>query len=409
MHQEKLKVVSITALLFTFLYTGASFNAFMHEASIYARYLFLAIAVSTSIVVFMKTKTVSRSAHYYTLCILIFGILHFPMSQLPPSFGDQLLKEVFQCILVIFVTYLCSGAQFTSKIKIYDLAIVLVVLYLAVIIIGSSIKFAGFLPVLHFSLIPGELKISSYSQGVTRIFAVAVLAIVFKVSNERMPKLLSLVLIFLSLCFFVLALAGGARGEVVVCVIVLIFIVCKNWKSIPISILILSLFFAVSQIPGIVEILTKLPAVWRLLVAYQENSLAQRDVLLFESLLLLSENPRCFLFGCGLGFFQQYYNYDYGEYPHNWIAETVISFGGPLLVLFMFIVGYHLLKRYRYFGKNEKFLLLLSLYFFGLALKSGSMLAALPLYSSFLPLLYFTRRPQTSYDVEPNLSVRPET
>jgi hypothetical protein len=405
MHHERLKVVSITALLFTFLYTGASFNSFTHQISIYARFILLAVAMSTSVLVFIQTKSVSRRAHFITLGILIFGILQFPISQLPLSLGDRMVKEIFQCLTVILVAYLCSGAQFTSKTKIYDLSIIFVGLYLAVVILGSSIKFDGFLPVLQFSLIPGEPKIDFYSQGVTRIFAVAVLAIAFKVSNERLPTPLNLGLIFLAFCFFVLA--GGARGETIFCIIVLIFIVCKSWKSISICIVLLSLLFAVSQIPDSLEILTQLPAVWRLLAAYQENSLAQRDVLLLQSLSLLAENPRCALFGCGLGFFQEYYGYDYGEYPHNWIAEAVISFGAPIVMLFMFVVGSHIWTRYRHFGRNEKFLLVLALYFFGIALKSGNILSVLPLYSCILPVLYFTMRLQASYDVEANLGVQP--
>lgn len=405
MNKETLKVVSVTALLFTFLYTGASLDAVSQEISIYARYALLVISVLTSIMVFIKTKAIGRRAHFITLSILIFGILQFPIYQLSVDFSERLLTDLQLCLLSIFVAYLCSGAQFSSKVKIYDLSIALIVLYLAALILISSIKFDGYIPVLGFSYIPGQDRLELYSQGVSEIFSVAVLAIVFKVCNEKMSIFLSSALIFLSVCFFVLALAGGSRGEVMLCVVVLIFIVCRSWKSILISLGVLTtLFFVVNHISETSDYLTQLPSVWRLLAAYEKGSLGERDALLAQSLSLLSANPRCFLFGCGLGYFQEYYSYEYGRYPHNWLLEAVITFGAPLLMLGMFLIVLSIVKNYRYFRENEKFLLMLSLYFFGISLKSGSLIGDSLLYGSVLPLLFFTGRPQTArFDVEPNL------
>jgi len=66
-----------------------------------------------------------------------------------------------------------------------------------------------------------------------------------------------------------------------------------------------------------------------------------------DAINLLSDNPRCLLFGCGFGFFQSYHMYDKGLYPHNSIVEAVIVFGLPVVLVVgaLFLRGLYLYLR----------------------------------------------------------------
>jgi hypothetical protein len=66
-----------------------------------------------------------------------------------------------------------------------------------------------------------------------------------------------------------------------------------------------------------------------------------RDILFSQSIDLLQTEARCTFFGCGFAFFQHYFEYDYGSYPHNSILEATITWGLPatLFLLACIVIG----------------------------------------------------------------------
>lgn len=393
---KKIKVVAVTAFLFTFLFTGASVDALSYQASTYARMILLVLSVAAAVIVFLRTLSVSRNATLIILLIFVFSILHFPLYELSSEFSEDFHTHIKFSIAAILVTYLSSGSEFSSKIKIYDLAIALVASYLLFLVLISAVTIDGFIPVILYSAIPdADKSATTYSQGVSKIFLVAVIAIVFKVTHEKSSPPNKVGMIVAAVFLFVLSLAGGARGEVIAAIVTLTVIFAQSWKALLLStlLLILLFIFVSFELENLI-FLEQLPSIWRLVYAYESASWGERDTLLLESLALLLDKPRCVFFGCGLGYFQEYYGYEYGRYPHNWVVEFLISYGILVLIPVLGLAASFVVKNYKNFSINERFLVILSCYFFIISLKSGSLLGDALLYGSFFSLLFTVRKPR---------------
>jgi len=164
------------------------------------------------------------------------------------------------------------------------------------------------------------------------------------------------------------SIIGGGRGDVIASVFMVSVCLVLHY---PRSVIVLAPIFLVGGMfyVGLDGILGELVIVDRLLNL--EHSFGLRDVLAQESINLLFSDPKCLLVGGGFGYFQDYYGYDYGKYPHNFLLESLITFGLPLTILMMGLAmrGIYLQwisaepagAGYMFFG-----------YFFLISLKSGS-------------------------------------
>jgi hypothetical protein len=101
-----------------------------------------------------------------------------------------------------------------------------------------------------------------------------------------------------------------------------------------------------------------------------EGDLSSRDSLFGQVLDLLANQPSCILFGCGPGFFQRYYGYDFGYYPHNSIAEASVIYGLPLLIVGLAFAAHGFVKYYKKVGGLDLFLIFF-IYNVLISLKSG--------------------------------------
>ncbi|WP_286908296.1 hypothetical protein [Roseovarius sp.] len=108
-----------------------------------------------------------------------------------------------------------------------------------------------------------------------------------------------------------------------------------------------------------------------------------RDQLLAESMGLLGDKSICLALGCGFSYFQHYYGYAYGLYPHNQLVELVIVFGLPFSLVFIGFTAIGCRRLFKGSGAGFLFALLWG-YSAVVALKSGSVDST----SLFIPLSF---------------------
>jgi len=271
-------------------------------------------------------------------------------------------------IMVSGVLLICSlkGEILTPHVVKFLVAYIFVGLLITVLIGGLDLNFPP-----HFDLeyTKESRDQAAYSQGVSRIFgfgAIASLVLLFSASQTT-PKIVSSVFV---LVFSALSLIGGARGESVFAVVLVLGYI---WLKKPKQFLIFSLtcvgvmYLAVDDWSWIEDLI-----IFQRI--FSENAgLGLRDELLGQALNLLSNEPVCLISGCGFGYFQFYYRYEVGMYPHNLFVECLITFGLPatLLLLSVVIGGIALfIRRTMHFEA----LMLFFAYLLLLGMKSGSII-----------------------------------
>lgn len=105
-----------------------------------------------------------------------------------------------------------------------------------------------------------------------------------------------------------------------------------------------------------------------------DGYLGLRDELIYLSLNLLYNEPKCLVLGCGFNFFQDYYGFNYGMYPHNVIIEFVITYGLFISIIIFSLVFIGL--KNIIFSKTKILLIdIFVIYFFLIMLKSGSLIS----------------------------------
>lgn len=205
----------------------------------------------------------------------------------------------------------------------------------------------------------------SYSQGVSKFFGYGALAASYLyVKSAAGSK--RLVFGLMVLFFLALSLLGGARGDsffAVISVLVYFTVVYGLRVIWPLILVAAAFMLLVSN----ASFMNDLVLVQRMQSA--AGGYGQRDVLLFQVGSLLIARVDCLLLGCGFGFFQHYFNYPPGLYPHNILAELIVISGLPLTMLLMFLSFKGVFLDIKLNG--IRFVSLVFLYSFLLGLKSG--------------------------------------
>lgn len=212
-----------------------------------------------------------------------------------------------------------------------------------------------------------------YSQATTLMFGLS--GIVFMYSSMHHNGVQSIIYIFLGLGMMILSLFSGARGEFIISFLVMLMLMFRI-----ISMKNLLYFFLISAILIYIFLsnfsLNDIYFLERMSSVIAGADLGGRDYFLYLSLNLLTEKPICLISGCGFNFFQVFYDFPYGKYPHNIIAELLITYGMfisfPVLILAIFgvISGY-----FSQIGNNLHYYIMLVI--FGITFKSGSLLSVM--------------------------------
>ncbi|MCI2397790.1 hypothetical protein [Aliiroseovarius subalbicans] len=232
----------------------------------------------------------------------------------------------------------------------------------------------GFPPRIMFGQV-NDVAIS-YSQGFSGFYAMGGVFL-YSLANDA-TRGVSLFFFTSSVVFFSLSMLGGARGDFLAGIIALAFFVLRNPRFQNIVVIggaaLLALVYVFQS--GIWEDIV----VFKRLLVLADGNFGQRDILADQAISLLREQPVCLALGCGFNFFQSYWGFEYGLYPHNAFLEAVVTFGlpvgGGLVLLSLLGLAISFLG---WGARNPVFYLLLVQYL--TMLKSGSLLGftSLPL------------------------------
>lgn len=241
---------------------------------------------------------------------------------------------------------------------------------LAVTVLMGGLLLDGF-PSFVYSYTTIEGSLLTYSQGVSKFYGLAAILTAGLVSDTRNFLFWRLFCGSLLILFLLLSLIGGGRGDFVFALLISLLRLRKK-------------YFLALAAAGFLLVLPAAEILERIVGEYSSlatryaallDSYGMRDRLFFESVSLLLSEPTCLLLGCGIGFFQSYYDYPPGLYPHNVPLEFLISFGVvfcfPLVILILLGFKNNHLRE----GPASHFSFVF-LYFLLVSLKSGSLLTS---------------------------------
>lgn len=207
-----------------------------------------------------------------------------------------------------------------------------------------------------------------YSQGASNFYGLGAIAAAFWLTRRGniFEKMLAATLMVFSMSVSVI---GGARGDTAIALLIVTayFVLRTPGKaSLWITALALACIALITDWTWSEDLLF----VTRIL-SIGEGDYGYRDQLYAQVMELLSLKPLCLVTGCGVGYFQNFYHYEQGMYPHNILLESLVIFGLPLTVVFVLLVIRGSIMYHRRVGECDLFLLF-TLYAFGVSLKSGS-------------------------------------
>lgn len=214
-------------------------------------------------------------------------------------------------------------------------------------------------------------KPTYYSQGLTMLFMIAAISsmtIIIQSNSDYIKRVIGL---FLTIFFIFLSFLNASRGELIIGItlILIILLFRKPKYLIIITSIILGIFIFVNiNIPNINE---KFLLLRRINVLFS-GDFSMRDILASQALTLIYENPLRLLFGGGFNYFQKYYGYEYGLYPHNLLLELIITFGLPVGIVTILLLVLGIIRVYKKQGLN--IFMIIGLYMLIWSLKSGSII-----------------------------------
>jgi hypothetical protein len=247
-----------------------------------------------------------------------------------------------------------------------------------------------------------------YSQGMSKFFGLGAIAAAFLISKST-KQYKRILLACITLILLALSFLGGARGDSVLAAFIVLTFFANKFPLKFLVFLLASMVVGYTFFSEIESLLGGFVVFQRLFSIFAESDFGLRDVLLNQVVTLLSQEPKCLVVGCGFGYFQSYYDYDFGMYPHNFIAESIIVFGLPITMIFLFSVIGGIKIYYRRVGYMDLFVLLF-LYLAIINIKSGYLFGdwlftvALMHFSVLYFLKFKYRNEQTSLTLNSSVS-----
>jgi hypothetical protein len=209
----------------------------------------------------------------------------------------------------------------------------------------------------------------TYSQGFSGFYAMG--AVFFFCIGASRAFVFRPIFWTLTVIFAILAAAGGARGDFVAGIIAIVLVIIRNPKT-------GNIVFAASALLAAVTFLFRNGfsdeiIVFQRLTVLNEGDWGMRDELAAQTFELLSDKVMCLFSGCGFGYFQVYWHYDFGLYPHNSVLEALVTFGLPIggVLSLLSIAG--IARSYFGWGANNPLFYILLVQYL-ISLKSGSLL-----------------------------------
>lgn len=213
---------------------------------------------------------------------------------------------------------------------------------------------------------------AAYSQGISKFYGfVAIPSAYIAVTAPRLAE--KAIYGAAAFLFLLLSALGGARGDSVAAVFIVAVCVlfCGSKESrIVVAGLLVVLIVAIISTVDLSDfvIFSRFAAL--------DGGLGAREALYADALRLIGVEASCAYLGCGFGFFQNYYGYSAGSYPHNFLLEMAIVFGVPLTLLILLFAGVGLWCDLRSKGAENGVFALIVGFAFLVQMKSGTLLSA---------------------------------
>ena len=392
---QQLRRPDRVAIFFVLLFVvitvaGSATNAAHYTLAVNLRSILMAvIALGVGFLVLesLLLGKVSRRFVIFTLIfstLILYGLIGSAAYGGIRFFLDNQLLFAFLVVSAAFsvATFLLISKYYNDPLSSKDGIALLSVYFLCsplLILLLGGIEF-GMPPRIDFTL-DGSARV--YSQGFTLFYAIAAVYFFVLAAKAGQEFRTSLPLFTAAGCFFGLSVLGGARGDFVAGVVALILFFLRNANQrtvvVVTAISLISYYFFVD-----LKLWEEILFFRRMEAIIDGSAFGMRDVLFGQALQLLENEPRCLLFGCGFNYFQIYWSYEYGMYPHNILLEYAISYGvliGTLVIGFA-LVG--MADAYRSWGRESPVFYMFIVLLLAL-LKSGNLLSmtALPLLSVF--------------------------
>lgn len=315
---------------------------------------------------------------YACYSLLIFGV-----------FAPSSASDITGHITWVILTAAIAGIYFltppgkpivSNRVAYMFISFALAILFYTVF--QGGILISGF-PQFVFELETAEGSSISYSQGISKFFGLAAVFSAALISRPASKLHLRGFLQVLFLVFLFLSLIGGGRGD---------FIFALLTSMIVLRVLYAAAFVSILSLIGMVyaNMFEELFSAYSILAQRYlalEYSLGMRDTLFNDSLSLLLDNPICMAFGCGIGFFQSYYDYPPSLYPHNVLLETIISFGLIPTFALAFFALYGRARVHKFHDKSPNFFAMI-VFFLLISFKSGEILTSFILWGGLIFLAF---------------------
>jgi hypothetical protein len=347
------RVAKIAFLLFLTLVTVSSIVTSI-EAYLFIRaFRFVALVLLTIFfILYVRRLNSSLVLYFYLLAVYLASILIFGNS---PIFIIDFLVVLLGIPIVSFVL-----RNYNKKDESQYITFLLFYFYLSVLLTfflgGFNLENAVLYNFTYEAETLGQT--SGYSLGISNIYGLFTIAFLYRFLSNDANKWLYAFSGFLAAA---LTLIGGGRGEIIVAVVI-VFFVMAYWlpfgrqKKGP-TILLLALA-VIAYLGSSFTISDDYSLIINRFLLILDGDLSSRDILLFQGFELLSDNVSCLMFGCGLGFFQNYFGYDLSMYPHNFILEFIISFGFCTFIFVLVFLIRGLYKHYQLFGQPSLILII---------------------------------------------------
>jgi hypothetical protein len=336
----------------------------------YCALLMIVLSIVTVLINKRNFKLLIFSGLLYTSFFLYGIILSVTNGIENIQFERMLLNYVIVLLAIFFLTIQFEKNLIHSVVLSYVIYVILM-LFITFLVGGLDLRFPPHFNYEYISMLSHEPV--DYSQGVSKFFGLGSIATAYLLGKAD-SKFKVIFLFFIYIILLLFSFLGGARGDSLIALIISFIFLITRRKANFIKLLLfflVTVFFYLIQFNEFHEIFD----ISKRFIVLMDGNFGERDHLLLQSYQLLINKPKCILLGCGFEYFQKIYNYDYGMYPHNFLAESIIVFGLPISIIFGFMV-FHGMKIYIAKGAHIDFFMLYFLYDGAIALKSGELFGA---------------------------------
>lgn len=299
---------------------------------------------------------------------------------------NNLLVNVSVTLVGFFFLMVVKPKESYKRLGLPFVCYVVVGFFLTVLVGGFKFNFPpGF--VFDYTPVGSAQSDKLYSHGVSQFFGLGAIAAAYLGATVK-SKIKSVLFLVVCFVFALLSLLGGARGDSVASLGVVLSYLALRFRIKFVILSVLS-FVLIYVMVGDWADFSQGFLILQRLDMLSSGDLGYRDILLSQAINLILNENRCLVFGCGFGYFQKFYQYDFGMYPHNFVVEFIIVFGVPMFLVISLLVTYGLFLYCKKCGSVDLFVLLF-LYTGLVSLKSGALFGGWYFTAATLYLLSFS-------------------